>query len=81
MDQRRFRGLNFFDSVGGSRLVAQTEQQCKGRQAERTAEYQVAPLLQIAWHSPGEADGNANALPRRPSCLGSSDWLNRPLAS
>lgn len=41
MDQRLFRGLNFFDSAGASRPVGQTERQSVGRQAGRAAEYQV----------------------------------------
>lgn len=41
MDQRLFRGLNFFDSTRASRAVGQTERQIAGRQAGRAAEYQV----------------------------------------
>lgn len=41
MDQRLFRGLNFFDSAGASRLVRQTERQITEGPAEQAAEYQV----------------------------------------
>lgn len=41
MDQRLFRGLNFFDSAGAGQPVGQTERQSAGRQAVRAAEYQV----------------------------------------
>lgn len=43
MDQRLFRGLNFFDGAGASRSVSRTdrERQSAGRQAVRAAEYQV----------------------------------------
>lgn len=43
MDQRLFRGLNFFDGAGASRSVGRTdrERQSAGRQAVRAAEYQV----------------------------------------
>ncbi|KAK5863196.1 hypothetical protein PBY51_000244 [Eleginops maclovinus] len=70
MDQRLFRRTEF--------------QSDRSRDAGpgQAAEYQVQLT---AAHSlaqqRAEAAGNANVLPRQPSRLGSSDWLNRPLAS
>lgn len=41
MDQRLFRGLNFFDSMRAGRPVGQTERQITEGWAEPAAEYQV----------------------------------------
>lgn len=86
MDQRLFRGLNFFDS-------ARAWPACLDRQSDRTTGQAGSGipsppqlLLLLLQKEPGTAErraataGNANVQPRQPSCLGSSDWLNRPLA-
>lgn len=57
MDQCLFRGLNFSDSAGASRLVGQTERQSAGRQAGRAAEYQVRPTAADSLAQPRESWG------------------------
>lgn len=63
MDQRLFRGLNFFDSGWAGLLVRQTAQQSAGRQARWAAEYQVCLKASDSLAQHGgrvEAAGNAN---------------------
>lgn len=52
MDQCLFRGLNFRDSAGASRLVGRTERQSAGRQAGGQWNTKSTPLLQKALAQP-----------------------------
>lgn len=81
MDQRLFRGLNFFDSAWAGLLVRQAEQQSAGRQDGWAAEYQVCLKASDSLALHGGVSGGCKECQWEPSCPGSSDWLNRPLVS
>lgn len=59
MDQRLFRGLNFFDSAWAGLLVRQAEQQSAGRQDGWALEYQVCLKASdsLALHEGGGGGG------------------------
>lgn len=88
MDQRLFRGLNFFDSAWAGLLVRQAEQQSAGRQDGWASEYQVCLKASdsLALHEGvcvggGGVSRGCKECQWEPSCPGSSNWLNRPLVS
>lgn len=82
MDQCLDGGLNFLDSAARS---APTDESDRSQDIVpgRAAEYQVGlaaagGLAQLR----GEQRplGNANAMPRQPSSLGSADWLKQTIS-
>ena len=56
MDQRLFRGLNFFDGAGARRSVGRTDRARDDRPGRQRNTKSASPL-QIAWHSRGESRG------------------------